>query len=184
MKIFALYLRLNITQKPKWFDDVRAKYSSNSILHITLIQPRHIDENRIDSIKEIVKDTLEQVSTTDQDKRIVFSKTELEEDEGDYILMSFFEENKFIRDLQKDLREKLEEFNDYCDDKTREYELNFRPHLTIGSHIDFQSKENISKLISEDNRLKGNIRDLVLAVVKEQTVDEAENPGNWVIFTV
>lgn len=51
MKIFAIYPRLNLTQKPTWFDGFRLKYDEPYELHITLIQPRYIDEQMVDGLR-------------------------------------------------------------------------------------------------------------------------------------
>ncbi len=185
MKIFAIYLRFNLTQKPEWFDEFRSKYSSTSILHITLIQPRYVSEDRIEYVKSIVMETLEKYKFNEQDKKLIFSKTELEkENNGNYILMTFIRENKSIFDLQKFLLKTLEEFNNYCDEETMGYESNFRPHLTIADRIAPEFKEETLKYITEDSRFEGNIKDLVLAVVKEQTISESEDFDNWHVFDV
>lgn len=184
MKIFAIYLKLNLTIKPEWFDDLRKNYSSTSILHITLIQPRYVDEGEIQSLKDKVSEVLSREKL--QDKKLIFTKTELEwdEDDNEYLLMSFINENQSIANLQRNLVEALKDFNNYCNDSTREYESNFRPHLTIANQISPTSKDEVARLISKNSTLEGSITDLVLAVVKEQTITESENPDNWIIFNI
>lgn len=186
MKIFAIYLRLHLTPHPEWFDNFRNKYSSNSILHITLVQPRYVSENSIEDLKNIVTEALHSNTLRAEDKKIIFHKTELEWDEDDnqYLLMSLIKENQSVLKLQKDLVSALKRFDIYCNESTKEYESNFRPHLTVGDRIDVHSKEEALECISEMNGLEGGVTDLVLAVVNEQTIPEAENPDNWSVFRV
>lgn len=186
MKIFAVYLRLNLTTKPEWFDDFRSKHSSTSILHITLIQPRYIDESKIQDVKDRITKVLGENIFKVEDKKIFFDVTKLEWDEDDtgYILMSFIRENQSVFKLQKALVDVLREFDTYCSETTREYELNFRPHLTVANGIDSNTKEDTLKYIPEMNGLEGNITDLVLAIVKEKTLSESENPDNWTVFNL
>ena len=184
MKIFALYLRLDLKDKPEWFDDLRNKYSSTSILHITLIQPRYVNEGGIQILKDKISEVLNKEKV--EDKKLVFNKTKLEWDEDDkeHLLMSFIQENQSVLNLQKSLMEALKNFDKYCNESTKEYEANFRPHLTIANQINSSSKDEILKLISENPTLEGDITDLVLAVVNEQTIQESENPNNWITFNI
>ena len=184
MKIFAIYLRVNLTEKPEWLDSFRSEYSSTSILHITLVQPRYIHEDQIQDIKDKVSEVLSKEKIDSGDKELIFDKTELEEDVDRYLLMSFINENESILNLQKKLVEALKNFDSYCSEETKEYEANFQPHLTIADKIDSGSKDIALKLASENNTLKGNIMDLVLAIVNEQSVSESENPDNWIIFHI
>ncbi len=184
MKIFALYLRLNLSTKPGWFDGIRSKYSSTAILHITLIQPRCVAESDIAILKERVREVLSE--TTHFNKKLVFDKTEIEDDEkdGECLLMAFTEENKSIRDLQNKLVEKLKDFDQYCSETTKGYEQNFRPHLTIANQIPLGAKEEVVSLVSQGMDLQGEVADLVLAVVNEQTVAESEKSENWNVFSL
>lgn len=183
MKIFAIYLRVNLTEKPTWFDSLREKYSSNSILHITLIQPRYIEDAEIDKLKNIVGSVLNNYRINDENKKLVFIDSSIEEDNGKYLLMSFVR-NKRIFTLQSILMNELKEFKDYCDDTTKAYELDFRPHLTVADLIDKSYTNEVSNLISKDYKLQGGVSDLVLAIVKEQSIVESENPENWNVFSI
>ena len=184
MKIFAVYLRLHLISQPEWFDDFRNKYSSNSILHITLVQPRYVSENSIEDLKNKISEVLHKNTFKTEDKKIFFHKTELEWDEDDnqYLLMSFIKENQSVLKLQKSLVDALRGFDTYCNESTKEYELNFRPHLTVADRIDSHSKEEALERIPEMDGLEGSLADLVLAIVNEQTISEAENPDNWSVF--
>jgi len=185
MKIFAVYLRLNLTSKPVWFDDLRINYSSTSILHMTLVQARYVDESRIQNLKDWINDILEKNKFSDQDRNLVFSKSELEEEaDGQYLLMSFIEENKPVTHLQKTLLEALKGFDNYCSEDTKEYESNFRPHLTVADQIDLKFKDEVMKYISKGYKIEGRIRDLILAIVGQQTVAESEDSDNWTVFTI
>lgn len=186
MKIFAIYLRLRLTSEPEGFYNFRNKYSSNSILHITVVQPRYVSENSIEDLKNKISEVLHKDTFKTEDKKIFFHKTELEWDEDDnyYLLMSFTKENLSVLKLQKSLVDVLKEFNTYCNESTREYESNFRPHLTIGDRVDAESKKEALEQVSKIAGLEGSITDLVLVIVNEQTVTESENPDNWWVFKV
>jgi 2'-5' RNA ligase len=183
MKIFALYLRVTLTNKPTWFNSLREKYSSNSILHITLIQPRYIENNKIDKLKNIVGTVLNNNRINDEDRELIFTDSVIEEDNGKYLLMSFVKNESIFR-LQNNLLNELGEFKNYCDDITKEYEIDFRPHITVADLIDKSHTDEVSNLISKDHNLQGEIEDLVLAIVKEQSVEESENPDNWNVFNI
>lgn len=53
MKIFALYTNVTLTKKPEWLDAFLEKYQPRG-LHVTLIQPRTIEENDTEVLKQKV----------------------------------------------------------------------------------------------------------------------------------
>ena len=143
-----------------------------------------MNESEIQDLKDRVSEVLSKEKI--EDKKLVFTQTELEwdKDDNEYLLMSFIKENPSIRGLQKGLMEALKNFSSYCNETTKEYEGNFKPHLIIANQITSSAKEEVSKLILENPILEGSVVDLVLAVVNEQTISESENPNNWVIFNI
>lgn len=182
MKIFSVYLRVDTTVKPEWFDDVRSKFSSNNILHITLLQPRYVKEDEIASLKRQIESVIKNYTFTNADKELNFSSHRIEIDLNDkYIFMAYIERNMKIESLQKALVYELSKYNQYCDMNTIDYEQNFNPHLTIADQIELD-KDSRKIFAQEPFILKGVIQDLVLAVVNDQTVSEIENPDNWIVM--
>ncbi len=178
MKIFALYLRFDITVKPKWLDALREKYSSSSILHITLVQPRYIDENKIDEVKIRIIKVLEQINFHPEDKNLKFDMTEIsKEEEGKYLFLWFIKSNNSIAKLQNTLIEELKDFDHYCDPVTKEYEVNFRPHMTVADCLENGAK--VENLLAEDNHCEAIIVDLVMPVVKDRSRGESEDVRNF-----
>lgn len=172
-------MKVNITVKPGWFDDVRSKFSSNNILHITLLQPRYFKEDEITSLRRQIESVIKNHTFTNIDKELNFSSRRIEIDLNDkYILMAFIERNTKIESLQKALVSELSKYNQYCDESTIDYERNFNPHLTIADQIELDEEER-KRFAQEPFTLKGVIQDLVFAVVNDQTVSEIENPDNW-----
>jgi hypothetical protein len=54
----------------------------------------------------------------------------------------------------------------------------------VADLIDKSYTDEVSNLISKDCNIQGKIDDLVLAIVKERSVDESENPDNWNVFNI
>ena len=106
MKIFAVYFNFELTKKPKWFDGFRDKYKTTSIFHITLIQPRYVDEDQIHNLKTSIEEVLNKHTFTDPDKKLIFGEALIErEEEGQYIFMWQIKENRLISQIQKELME-------------------------------------------------------------------------------
>ena len=182
MKIFALYLRLDLTIQPDWFDRIWKKYSSTSILHITLIQTRYIDDNQIEDLKKKVTKVINETEFKPEDKRVIFDKTTVEmEDEKHSLFMWFIKRNQSIIELQRRLLDELKVYNNYCTEVTKEYEILFRPHITVADRIVDQVE--INNLISQGEKCEGVVKDLVLAIVKNRTIEESENSNNWTVLS-
>ncbi len=114
------------------------------------------------------------------DKKLIFDRTEIEEEEGTLLFMWFIDQNKSIINLQKSLVEELKDFNHYCSEATREYESNFRPHITVADRIPID--ERVENLLAMDVECVGQLTDLVLPVVKDMSVEESENVKNFTLF--
>lgn len=181
MKIFAVYLKINLTERPDWFDEFRSLYSPRSILHITLVQPRYIQENDIESVKEKVAQVLSEFVFTEDDKKIIFDATDIEKDaDGDSSFLWFIQENKLIVNLQKRLVEELKNFSKYCNEVTKQYESNFKPHMTVTDAI--QNRAEVVELLSRDQKCAGVLTELALPIVKDKSIEETENPKNILLF--
>ena len=84
MKIFALYIKTSLTQKPEWFDEFLQKYFEPVDLHITLIQPRYIDEKQINDLQSLIIKTLGNIGEID--RKLIFDKLVIgKESDGKYI---------------------------------------------------------------------------------------------------
>lgn len=187
MKIFALYFKVELTKKPEWFDEFREKYHGaiGSAPHITLIQPRWVDDADIPAIKTTVAEVLEKHTFVDEDKKIVFDELVSGlEDTGNYVYMLTARRNDHLMASQTDLRDALTGYGHYYAEITREYETRFRPHLTLGNGVPPDQKEAADRYFSSDYICTGVITDLILPVVKDMTPEEADNPNNLTTFEI
>ncbi len=183
MKIFAIYLRLNLTQKPHWFDDFRNKYDEAYDLHITLIQPRYVDEAKMDELKSKVARFLDENKFILEDKKIEFNDLVCDqEQDSSYTFMLLAKNANKIYELQNGLKELLREFSKYVHKVTVEYEENFRPHITIGRNIKTDSLQETKLYFESGFSVKGILTDLVLPIVKDTSTEEIKNPNNLTII--
>ncbi len=183
MKIFAIYFKIKLTQKPDWFDEFRDKYKGTEILHITLVQPRYVKESRIQDIKSKISEILNKYKFTNEYKNIIFNKLDSGQgDDGKYLFMLLAEKNKTLMNFQKNLIESMKEYDNYYDEVNKEYETNFRPHLTIGVNIDPKDKNKAMQYFSSKYTCVGEVTELVLPVVKDRSVEEADNVNHYSVI--
>lgn len=183
MKIFAIYLRLNLIQKPEWFDNFRQKYSEPVDLHITLIQPRYIDETRVDDIKLKVSNYLNESKFGTDDKTIKFSNIVCDKEvNGTYTIMLLAENADKVLFIQKGLKELLMDSTEYVDQVTIDYEENFRPHITIGTNIDKNTLDTVQSCFQSNNEVAGVLTDLVIPIVKDTSLQERMDINNQIIL--
>lgn len=185
MKIFAVYLSITLTKKPEWFDEFRDKYQGTKILHVTLIQPRYVQEDEIENIKKKIKEVPDTFTFTVNDKKLIFDTLESgQESNGKYLFMLLAQPNFALAKLQRELIQALETYNNYCDELTKEYEANFRPHITIGVNISPEVQEDAKSYFDTAYVCVGEIQELVLPVVKDRSVEEADNLSNLTRFSL
>ena len=183
MKIFALYIKIKLTEKPEWFEEFLEKYFEAVDLHITLIQPRYFDEKQTGDLEFKVSELIKRVNAVGDEKKLFFDKLVVDKgSDGKYILMLNCRGNNFLNNFQKELGLSLKDYNFYVDDSTKEYEINFNPHITIAIDLDEHSREEAEKYFVSDYRFEGVIGELVLAIVKDQSIEERKNVNNQKIF--
>jgi 2'-5' RNA ligase len=183
MKIFAVYLTIDLTTKPDWLDNFRHRNDAWSAFHITLIQPRFIEDNQIENVKAEASDFIKKRQLTLDDKQLIFDKVFFEENsDGKYLIMWFAKENLKLVRLQSDLYNLFNDCGKYVDGSTIEYETNFRPHITIAENINADQKIEIEKLLTLNSKCEGVIKSLALPIVKNTSREERENSSNIILF--
>ncbi len=182
MKIFAIYLRLNLTQKPIWFDEFRLKYDEPYELHITLIQPRYVNEQKVDDLKLKVGKFLSENKFEESDKVINFDELVYDqENDGTYTIMLLTKKAQELFNFQKGLREVLKDFTNYVTKENIEYEENFRPHITIGRNIKSEVLNEAKQYFQSGFKVEGTLTELVLPIVKDLSDEERKTPDNMMV---
>jgi 2'-5' RNA ligase len=185
MKIFALYTRVNLTQKPEWLDYFRKKFNQAYDIHVTFIQPRYIEDEKLDDLKSRVAEFFNQNKLVEKDRTIeckdlVYGKNS----EGLYTFMLLAKKSENLLAFQKKLKEYLKDFGDYVDPTKEQYEINFQPHITIGCDVPENLLGEAKSYFQPNDSVDGIMNEMVLAIVKEQTVEESLNPENLTIFNL
>lgn len=184
MKIFALYFKVKLTKKPEWFDEFVKKYHEYSdFIHITLIQPRYFNENEVENLNNKISEVLKKFTITEEDKKLYFDNLVIGKgSEMEYVFMVNSRENKFLNDIQKELKEALKDYNQYLKEITKEYENNFKPHITVADDLDEEKKKEAEKYFAGDYEIEGVIEGLILPTVKDASFGERTNPNNLKLF--
>ena len=182
MKIFAIYIKIKLLQKPEWFDEFLKKYFEPVSLHITLIQPRYVGEEQIEDLKTEVRLALEKIRINYHDKKILFESLEIDEgSDGKCTFMLNSTDNTLITLLQKELMSVLKNYNNYVGEHHKEYEVNFKPHITVAA-VDETLKVEALKYFSSSFKFEGVLEELVLPIVKNQSIAERTNTNNQNTF--
>lgn len=199
MKIFGLYTNVTLTKKPEWLDAFLEKYQSRG-LHVTLIQPRTIEENDTGVLKQKISQFISEHSGSIS---LVFDELIYNKEEAGAILVCAKNADTLMK-LQKDLRLALSEYKNYVEPVGENYEKNFWPHITIGDKVPQQQYEEALDLLKDDScheevidgaisrltksplksdcRCEGTISEVVLAIVSDMTTEEANNSNNKTIY--
>lgn len=179
-KIFSVWARVRLTQKPKWLDRYKKKYNNFHPVHVTLKQPCFVDEKKLDEMKNIVSEIINSFDFKDHKIKLVFEEVFV--DKNDKSIMIRAKNRGIIMDLQDKLRTKLKGCGKYVEPELETYENNFYPHLTITGGIDDNQFKQAIKDLGKDTRCTGEINEIILSFVKKDTAKELKNPNNLTIF--
>lgn len=155
--------------------------------HITLTQGRQIRENDVPSLKKKVIKVLKKFSNPEHFFEVLYNEiapgSAVADWEGLYCIMINATVSKQLYNLQKQLLSAVEIF-DLQKPESREYELNFNPHQTIGRDLDLEKYEKARKELPADLSFNGKIRKIVLLIVNNDSAEEVNNPKNQTIFNL
>jgi len=182
MKIFALYTNIILTKKPEWFDDFILKYNPWG-LHVTLKQACFIEDEEIENLKEKVSQFFSQPRIQRKSIDITFDEV-LTGTQAQHAIIVIARHADELIALQKDLYVALSEYKKYVDPMSKEYEENFKPHITISYGIPNIEYAQALELLKGGCHCEGVIQEIVLSTVKEITLEEAKNPANKTIYYV
>ncbi|OHB09887.1 MAG: hypothetical protein A3G05_00540 [Candidatus Zambryskibacteria bacterium RIFCSPLOWO2_12_FULL_45_14] len=185
MKIFALYTNLELSQKPGWFDNFLKKYEYAYNLHITLIQPRYIEENQTENLKLKITAFINENKLDNEDKKLTFNELSMgKEDDGKYTLMLHAKNAGGIVTFQKKLTELLRQYDNYVKEPTREYENNFMPHITVAVDVEEKNVTEAKSYFSFNSEILGTITKLILPIVKDVGPEESKDFKNLTMFDI
>ncbi len=185
MKIFAVYARVHLTQKPDWLDDFRSKYDEPYEYHVTLKQPCVIKDELVPELKIKLTNFFSNLKTPNNKIRLTFDSLNVPMVTPDDIcIMINATKIDEIKELQKSVLLTLSEYNQYLDIKYKAYEENFQPHITIGRKLNQQAYSLASKELKDNYLCEGIITQVVLGVVQNDNPTEANNPNNQTVYNL
>lgn len=182
MKFFALYTKVKITSNSPWLDEYKQKYGEPYGYHITLKQPCFVEVDEVEVLKGRVAEYFysHPISTIDA----AFSKVKIDEpvdSEGGYVMLVSSDADRLI-ELQKGLVSYLNRYKDYVEEKTKSYQDNFIPHITIGYDLAPEIFKEAVKEIPENFNISATIDGVTLAIVGDKSEAERTNPDNLTEF--
>ncbi len=180
-QFYAIYGTVKLVDEPNWLKKFRMMYDQPFDFHITLKQSAFINVTDLQKIKETLEAILKDLYPV-QSMNLVFDRLELDEHDADsgfgWIYLFATKRNNQLDDLQKHLREKLAEFSDYRSKESKEYEYNFRPHITIARELDSNKYECAVKELPGRAAVTGRVTDVTLLCVSEASPEQAKNSNN------
>lgn len=182
MKFFAIYTKVKIINEPEWLNKFRGKYLGPYDFHVTLKQPCFVEDRDVEKLKDIVRQYFKNTSINKigvNFSNFVFRKPDSSDD--GCIMVSSSNQKDLLK-LQNNLINCLEEYKDYRDLRTKDYEENFVPHITIGGDLSLgKFKKAVSELPSK-TKVNAVIDEVVLAIVSDDSEAERKNPKNLTTY--
>jgi len=185
MKIFAVYTKVELTKKPDWLNGFRSRFDEPYEYHVTLKLPCVIEDAKVPEIKAKLADFFSNLKIPNHKLTLTFNSLKVHrESPEDICIMINAERNEEIFNLQKNIFSILSDYKQYLKIKYKIYEENFSPHITIGRNLDEQAYEKASLELKQDYTCEGVITKVVLGVVNNNNVTEANDPNNQTVYNL
>jgi 2'-5' RNA ligase len=184
MKLFAIYSKVTLIEKPPWLDVFYKKYNpSSNGYHVTLKQPCYLKEEDISTVKTQLVALFNSVPVPDHEIILNFNDLVLDKGEGELkTIMIHTEHQPSIHKLQKDILEALSSYREYVHAESEAWEKNFKPHITLASDINRTQYEQALKELGSDYACKGILKDISLIIVENMIPAEADKIENQTIY--
>lgn len=175
MKIFAIYTDVELTYKPVWFDDYRARYDQPYPLHITLKPPCYATEAELVDIRRKLDTFIHGLNISGHEIQIRCNDVVIDRKDG--TIMLAIEDDGALTTLQKDLVGALGRHK-YYEAVSESWERNFHPHITIARDLSSRMLIKAESELPGDDYPKGSIKEITLVAVERVGSEEAKKPEN------
>ena len=183
MKIFAIYSNVELVEKPDWFEDFYCKYNNSPKYHVTLKQSCLVEESDLQDIKDKLSTFFRNFHTPNHQIALTFNKLILDtENNQTRTILLNAEYCPKIYELQAGLIAVLKDYKNYLWKECKEWEKNFKPHLTIASDITKKQYEAALEEMGSNIHCRGIIKDVALIILDKMIPAEADRPENQTIF--
>lgn len=183
MKIFALYSKVELTEKPDWFDAFYAKYNQSIAYHVTLKQPCYLEGARVEEVKQRLLKFFVSKPVPEHEITLTFNELALDDSASEAkTIMLNAEHDPRIHKLQQGILSVLDDYRQHVYPESRSWEENFKPHITIASDISSARYEEALKELRRSYICKGLIRDVALIIVERMVPEEADRSENQQVY--
>lgn len=183
MKIFALYSKLELIEKPDWLDEFYVKYNRTNIYHVTLKQSCYLEEGKVQEIKERLSAFFATTPVSEHEIVLTFSNLALDNSSSqEKTIMLNADPCPRVHELQRGILLALDGYKEYVYPESYLWEKSFKPHITLASDISVARYEEALKELKQPYACKGLIQDVSLIIVERMIPEEADKPENQTIY--
>lgn len=186
MPIFAVYSEIELSKKPAWLDEFRIRYDRSLPYHVTLKQPCFIEERDEEPIRDAFKWFFEERRGRVHPIELTFTELRMgrEEHDSSTTFMIDAEPSLVILELQRGILTALGAYKSYCLAESEMWEKDFKPHLSIACNVPNDRLANAKRDLGTDLRCEGVIREVILAIIPENSPEEASHPQDKTIVSL
>lgn len=185
MKIFAIVAKVQLFQQPLWLEGFFHKHGTPFGHHVTLKQVCHLEEEKIQDVKNRLGAYFRNQNIPDHKIELHFEDLVVDKDaDGLETIMINAKENGNIKELQLGILRSLEPYNDYLNKGTEKFEKNFKPHITLASNLDPTQYQSILNELGADYSCIGVINQIYLIIADKPGADEGAKPENQTVYSL
>lgn len=159
-KVYVVTIDFELTSAPAWLSDFRKKYDKPYSPHLTLKNSSYLQQGDASDLESILATIVKKY----QSMKIVFSEYSFATTVNGHVIMVLADRNELLIALQKEVRESCAHFGEHTRTDFKEYETNFKPHLTIARELNDKQFAEAKDELSERIACQTTLRDVTLMV--------------------
>lgn len=184
MKLFAVYCLVDLVNKPDWLDEYRRKYDKPYDFHVTLKQPCYIEESQIPSLKEKLLTFFNKPNFNGSKIKLNFNQVILDDENPNDGCVMIRAEDERINKLQRQILDELQGFNEYYESDMKEWEENFKPHITVARGLNSEKLILASSDLPQNYSFEGLIEKVELSIIDSKDADNASAQKDTTIYNL
>jgi 2'-5' RNA ligase len=173
-KLLSIGAEFDLKKKPDWLDAFRRKYDRPFRYHVTLKTSTYFRSRDLESIKsEVLTITGKYPAMS-----IIFNKLFIGPSPKGMCIMIEAENNTKLTNFQKEISVAISKYGEHLTEQHKNFELNFRPHITIGRELTPAQFNTAKQELKEDLRCEATIEEVVLTTVDRDVFEEWSKASN------
>ena len=179
-RVYYIAAEFELKEKPEWLDGFRAKYDDPLRYHVTLRGPAYFDEAQLPQIQR----ALGEIARKPPPFEALFDAYRFNRTNNGHCIMVDAGPDPELHGLQRIIHAAFADTGVYVKPASAEYDAEFRPHITIGRHLDDARFAAAKVELTSPVVCRADVANIVLDITNYDSAADLYRPADKFSYTL